>query len=288
MLHLIANPIAGTKKVVKNLKKIRAILDARGVEYVVHETTHRGEGKELAERLTEEDGVEIVVVGGDGTLHEVLNGIRDVSKCRLGLIPSGTGNDFAAAANIPCDAEAALEIILNGEAKDTDYLSVGGKRCMNVSGMGIDVDVLVRYNKGKKKSKFQYLKNLIVSFFKFNGYEVTVECEGETFDMKSLIVVACNGNQFGGGIPISPNSKVDDRKLDVIAVECFKSKWSILKAFIILMRGKIMGYPHKRYFLAEKVKVTPKQPSVVNLDGELYENLAFDVELCHGLHMYRP
>ena len=73
---------------------------------------------------------DIVVVGGDGTVHEVLNGIGNISACRLGLIPSGTGNDFAVAAKIPMDAEAAAKLILDGEAKETNFLTVGGVRCM--------------------------------------------------------------------------------------------------------------------------------------------------------------
>lgn len=288
MYHIIANPTAGSKKVVRTLKKVKGLLDKRGVEYIVHETTHKGEGREIAEELTKEDGVELVVIGGDGTVHEVLNGIRNVEKCRFGIIPSGTGNDFASTAKIPYKVEDAVKLILDGEVKDTDYLTVGDKRCMNVSGMGIDVDVLVRCNNGKEHGKLKYLKNLIVSFFKFNGYEVTVECEGETFDMKSLIVVACNGKVFGGGIPICPVATIEDDKMDVIAVECFKSKWSILRAFMLLMQGKIMTYPHKRYFSTDRVKITPKNPCIVNLDGELYENLTFDAKICHGLKMYRP
>ncbi len=287
MYHLIVNPTAGNKKVVKTLKKVRKVLDEAGADYIVHQTTYKGEGEEIARELTKEDGMDIIVVGGDGTVHEVLNGISDPTKCRFGIIPSGTGNDFAAAAKLPMNVEEATRLILKGEVKDTDYLSVGDKRCMNVSGMGIDVDVLVRCNQGKQHGKLKYVKNLIVSFFKYKGCEVTVECEGETFDMKSLVVVACNGNQFGGGIPICPVAKIDDRKIDVIAVECLKSRWHILHAFLLLMRGKVMEYPHKRYFSAERVKITAKQPSVVNLDGELYPNLEFDAKVCHGLKMYR-
>lgn len=288
MYHIIANPTAGSKKVVRTLKKVEKLLQEKGVEYTVHPTTHKGEGREIAEELTQKDGVEIIALGGDGTVHEVLNGIRDVSKCRFGIIPSGTGNDFAATANLPYKAEKALEIILNGEVKDTDYLEVGDKRCMNVGGMGIDVDVLVRCSKGKQAGKIKYLRNLVVSLFKYKGSEVTVECEGEIFTKKALVAVACNGKKFGGGIPICPVADLGDDKMDVIVVECLKSRWDVIRALVILLRGKIMDYPHKRYFKTDKVKITPKNPAIVNLDGELYENLPFDVKVRHGLKMYRP
>ena len=186
MYHIIVNPIAGGRRARKNLEIVKRLLAERGVGYTVYETSGAGDAKEIAARLTARDEagqaaeaaltqtenlrpvpLELVVVGGDGTLHEVLNGISDPSACRLGLIPSGTGNDFAAAANIPLDAEKAAEIILGGTPKETDFLSVGGVRCMNVGGLGMDVDVLVRCKKGRIKGKIKYRLSLLQSLFTF-------------------------------------------------------------------------------------------------------------------------
>ena len=287
MYHIIANPTAGDRKVRRNIKRLMRVFTDEHVDFTMHETRYRGAARDIAAELTKEDGVKIVVVGGDGTVHEVLNGIRDPQKCYLGIIPLGTGNDFAATAGIPTNAKKAAKIILQNEPKETDYLEVGGVRCMNVGGLGIDVDVLVRCNKGKRRGKLKYLQSLIVSFFKFKGYNLTVECAGEKFEMKSLIVAACNGRMFGGGLKICPIAELNDGKLDVMAVECFKSKWSILKAFMMLMQGKIMKYKYKRHFLCDSVKIETEEPCVVQLDGELYENLEFDAKICHGLKIYR-
>jgi YegS/Rv2252/BmrU family lipid kinase len=229
MYHLIANPTAGSKKVVRTLKKVRKVLDEAGVEYTVHETTHKGEGREIAEQLTQQDGVEIIVVGGDGTVHEVLNGIHDPASCRLGIIPSGTGNDFAERAGISTDAKTAALLILDGEAKETDYLEVGGKRCMNVAGFGIDVDVLERCKRGKMKGKMKYLFSLLQSLFAFKGYRIEMESDGKKESHSALIAAVCNGAQFGGGIPICPAAEVDDGKFDVIVVDCIGGVWKIIK-----------------------------------------------------------
>lgn len=288
MYHIIANPKAGDKKVARLLKRTLKLLDNAGAEYVLHETHYKAHGTEIAAELTKEDGVNIIALGGDGTVHDVLNGIRNVETCNFGIIPLGTGNDFAASAKIPYNVKEAVELILKGETKPTDYLTVGGKRCMNVGGVGIDVDVLVRCAKGKRRGKLKYLKSLIISFFKFTGYELTIECEGETIEKKTLMVAACNGKQFGGGIRVCPVAELDDKKMDVMVVDCFNSKWQILRAFIQLLRGKIMGYPHKRHFHTDSVKITPKQPCTIQLDGELYDGLEFDAKICHGLNMYRP
>jgi diacylglycerol kinase family enzyme len=76
--------------------------------------------------------------------------------------------------------------------------------------------------------------------------------------------------------------------MDVMIVDCFASKWRILGAFILLLRGKIMGYPHKKYYHTDRVKINFKNPCTIQLDGELYDGLEFDAKICHGLNMYRP
>ena len=288
MYHIIANPKAGDRKVARLLKHTLRLLEQAGVEYTLHETHYKAHGTEIAAELTKEDGVNVIALGGDGTVHDVLNGIRDVEKCNFGIIPLGTGNDFAASAKIPYNVKDAVNVILKGNTKPTDFIEIGGKRCMNVGGVGIDVDVLVRCNKGKRRGRLKYIKSLIVSFFKFNGYDLTIECEGETFSQKTLMVAACNGKQFGGGIVVCPVAKLDDDKMDVMIVDCFESKWKILNAFLLLVRGKIMVYPHKKHFHTDRVKITSEKPFVVQLDGELYEGLEFDAKICHGLNMYRP
>ena len=229
---------------------------------------------------------DIVVVGGDGTVHEVLNGTGNISACRLGLIPSGTGNDFAVAAKIPMDAEAAAKLILDGEAKETNFLTVGGVRCMNIGGLGMDVDVLVRCKKGRVKGRIKYLLSLLQSLFAFKGYPIVIESGERRETHKALIAVACNGTQIGGGIRICPASVIDDGKIDVMAVECM-GKIQVIKAFLYLMKGKVLDYPAAEHFLCERVKITPASPCTVQLDGELYNGLDFDAKVESGLKIYR-
>ena len=287
MYCIIVNPNAGKGKGKKNLKTVLKLFSERGAEYSVFETTRAGEAKEFSERLTSSGEHEIIVVGGDGTLHEVLNGLSDPSSCRLGLIPSGTGNDFSAAAGLPSNAAQAAEIILSGETKETDFLCVGGVRCMNVGGLGMDVDVLVRCKKGRfVKGKIKYLLSLLQSLFTFKGYEIEIESGERRETHKALIAVACNGTQIGGGIRICPASVIDDGKIDVMAVECM-GKAQIVKAFLYLMKGKVLDYPAAEHFLCERVKIVPSQPCTVQLDGELYDGLEFDARIECGLKMYR-
>ena len=220
-------------------------------------------------------------------MHEVLNGMVDPTLCRLGIIPSGTGNDFAERLALPKKAEKAMEIILDGEAKVTDYLQVGEVRCMNVAGLGMDVDVLERCQRGKMKGKLKYLVSLVKSLFAFKGYPIAVERGPHVERRDALIAVACNGSQIGGGIRICPDAVVDDGKISVVVVECIGGKMKILYAFWKLLRGKILKYPATRHFLCEKVRFASDSPCSVQLDGELYTDLDLDIEIRTGLKIYR-
>lgn len=287
MYHIIYNPAAGKKNASKNLRKVEEMLHVRGREYQLHETEQARDGERIARELTEKGEYEFIVLGGDGTLHEVLNGMVDPTLCRLGIIPSGTGNDFAERLALPKKAEKAMEIILDGEAKVTDYLQVGEVRCMNVAGLGMDVDVLERCQRGKMKGKLKYLVSLVKSLFAFKGYPIAVERGTHVERRDALIAVACNGSQIGGGIRICPDAVVDDGKISVVVVECIGGKMKILYAFWKLLRGKILKYPATRHFLCEKVRFASDSPCSVQLDGELYTDLDLDIEIRTGLKIYR-
>lgn len=286
--HIIYNPTAGKKKSRKNLALVEKELTARGLPFEVHSSKCERDATEIARSLTSAGEKEIIVLGGDGTLHEVLNGLENIEDCRLGLVPSGTGNDFAEHIGLPLDAEKAVKIILDGDTKPTDYLEVSGVRCMNIAGLGMDVDVLERCKKGKLKGKIKYLMSLIQSVFAFKGYEVEIEANGETQTRKVLIAAACNGSQFGGGIKICSAANVEDGKLDMMVVDCIGGIWKLIKAFIVLLKGKIMEYPLAQHIVCDSVKFRPKENCAIQLDGELYKELEFRVSVKTGLQVYRP
>ncbi|MBO5241003.1 MAG: diacylglycerol kinase family lipid kinase [Clostridia bacterium] len=285
--HIISNPTAGKTKAKKSLELVENVFSERGASFETHLSESEKDATRIVRELTEAGETEIIAHGGDGTLHEVLNGLADPALCNLGLIPSGTGNDFAEKIGLPLEPVKAAELILNGEAKQTDYLDVGGVRCMNVAGLGMDVDVLERCKRGKMKGKIKYLLSLVQSLFAFKGIKVQIESEGVSEERDVLIAAACNGSQFGGGIRICPVADVTDKKLNAVIVDCIGGKMKIIKAFLQLMKGKILEYPLAKHFLCEKLKFIPAKPCTVQLDGELYTDLDFTVQLRSGLKFYR-
>jgi len=286
--HIIANPAAGKSKSLKRLKIVESVFQKRGVDYQTHLSKEEHDATDIVRQLTGNGEREIISLGGDGTLHEVLNGIVDPSHCNLGCIPSGTGNDFAERAQLPLDTEKAANLILDTQAKPTDFLTVGGVRCMNVAGLGMDVDVLERCKKGKLKGKIKYVMSLLQSLFAFKGYKVKLEAEGVSETRDVLIAAACNGGFFGGGIQICPAAEIDDGLIDAIVVDCIGGKWKIIKAFVELMKGRVLEYPLTKHFRCERLSFTPELACTVQLDGELYKGIPFDVKIEKGLKFHRP
>lgn len=127
MIDLIVNPIAGGRKgrkLAKTLKKIMLHLSKRKVEYAVHVAKEHKGSRGKTRELIENGATDIVALGGDGTLHEVLNGFCNFEDVRLGIIPCGTGNDFADAIHLPKNPIKAIDLIIDGEAKYTDFMQM--------------------------------------------------------------------------------------------------------------------------------------------------------------------
>lgn len=291
MIDFIVNPLAGGK----NGKKIQAavpIIERRlkeaGKDYAFHYTEHVRHATEITESLIKNGATDIVVIGGDGTLHEVINGFSDFERVTLGVIPCGTGNDFANAIGIPEDPEKAIGIILENKPQFTDFMQMPTVRGLNIIGMGIDVDVLRRYEKAKKKTKLTYTLCLIKSLFKFKYSEFDVEADGgKNENYRSMIAAIANGHRYGGGIAICPPAKPFDGKLDFVAMKEMK-KLKLIGAFMKLKKGKVLTLPQAVHFNAKEIKIAPKGDYTVNVDGQLYENIPFSVKIVSNtLRMFR-
>lgn len=291
MFDLIVNPIAGGnggKKMLKNIAIIEKRLREHGAEFTTHYSVKKGDATILTQSLIQNGATDIVAIGGDGTLHEVINGFSNFDKVSLGIIPCGTGNDFANALNLPLAPEKAVDVIMENQPKYTDYMQMPTVRGLNVIGMGIDVEVLKRYEKLKKKTKFGYTSSLIKTLFKFKCIDFNADFNGINDKYHSFIAAVANGSMFGGGIPICPKADVSDGKLNFIAVDAM-NKLKLIGAFLKLKKGKILSLKQTHHFTTDEISVTSDIPYTVNVDGELYDNVEFKIKVIHDtLRIYRP
>lgn len=284
MVNIIANIKSGSGRGLKHLKKILAYCAEKGIDHSVNITGHKGHAVEIARALTQNGGT-VVALGGDGTFHEVLNGIVDTENTKIGFIPSGTGNDFARSAKFSSDPIEAFRVILAGKTEKIDYIQVSDKRCLNVCGTGLDIKVLELT--AQSKNKLSYLKSLIHCLNHYVPCHATVTADdGEIRKYECIMVGVCNGLAFGGNIRISPLSKIDDGIIDVIIMQMPKSKkiMSILPKFV---KGKHMDMPITTHIRCKSVKI--ESDCAVQLDGEIYRDLAFDCKIVEGgINVFMP
>lgn len=281
MFYVIANELHLKDKNIEKLDTVKAVFERAGIKYEVLLTTHRGHATEYAREITSSDGRHtIIAMGGDGTLHEILNGFENFEDNALGLIPFGTGNDFAEAAGIPLDTRRAAEKIAFRAPTPIDFIQLSsGLRSLNIVGMGIDVEVLERTYAGKHHGRSKYFRSLIASLFKFKGYDFTVEYDGKTEKHYGLIAALGNGTSFGGGIKICPEAKINDGYLDLIIVD-YISRVKLLSALIKLMRGNVNKIKEATVARVKSAQFVMDRPDfTIQAEGELYKNVPIDAQI---------
>lgn len=295
MYHVIINAHNLKAKDAKSIQTVKSVFERAGKKYEMHFTEYAGHAKKIAAELTKDGkGHTLIAMGGDGTLHEILNGVKDPSVCRLGLIPLGSGNDFAACVGIPSsDAKRAAEIIAYKAPSCIDYIETdNGLRSVNALGLGIDVDVLERTYAGRGKGKGKYFRSLIVSLIKYKSQKFTIEADGVRSEHFGLIVCLGNGRQIGGGIKLFPHARIDDGFMDMVVVD-YLSRFHTLIAFIRLALGKLDKIKQLQFIRCKTATICPeKEIYTLQAEGELYgyEDLPrIDAHIvCGGLKFYLP
>ncbi len=276
MLNIIANVKSGKGRGLKNIKKVVKYCLEKNIDYALYITNKRGHATEIASELTQNGGT-IIALGGDGTFHEVLNGIVDLENTTLGFIPSGRGNDFVRTAGCSLNPIKAMDDIINGETRRIDFIQVGDKRCLNVAGTGLDIDVLERV--AGKTDKISYVTSLLYCLRHFEPYHVCVTVDGTTTEYDCIMAGVCNGRAFGGNILLSPRSEIDDGKLDVVIIT-MPEDGKIFPVVPKFLKGKHIDMPITHCYKCDEVLITSKKP--VQLDGEIYRGLSLDCKVVKG------
>lgn len=288
MYHIIVNPQGGKGKSLKALTTVEEIFKNNNAQYVVHKTEYAGHATEIARELSKTPDTNIVVMGGDGSFHEVLCGIDNFDNVTLGLVACGSGNDFIKKSGHSTNVKEAVQTILNGKVGFVDYMELGKYRCLNVGGGGMDVDVLLKYANCKTlKGKAAYYYSLFYTLLHTRFHHLRITADGVTKDTSVFMIGVGNSGFIGGGIPICPNAIVDDGLLNVGYVSEMKKSKIIFRLFKFL-KGKHVGTDWGGEYTAKKVTIEALDDSRFELDGEIIEDTKLDIEVVHNkLKMFR-
>lgn len=296
-VHVILNPNAAGGRGSKVRPRLESALSATGRPFRLHLTQAPGHARTVAREVAVSgDEGPLLVVGGDGTVHEVANGLlesREALGFPLAVLPVGTGNDFHRMVRCSRRMEQVLELLNSGRPRRFDVgfarWEGGDAYFVNLLGVGVDVEVLRRRSQFRYLSGLpQYLAALLAALLRFRPMELDLELDGGTAALESLrkstlMAAVTVGPTVGGGFCLSPEARPDDGLLDLFVVEPL-GPLEVVRYLPRVLRGTHGREPtiHLRTLRTLRIVSVDRQPFAFELDGELLpmETPWLELEIC--------
>ncbi|NLC52460.1 MAG: diacylglycerol kinase family lipid kinase [Firmicutes bacterium] len=268
-VKVIMNPVAGRGRALKAKPQILKALLAYNAELHLEETKGPRHATEIARQTVRAGFDLIIVVGGDGTLNQVVNGIGE-ERIPLGIIGCGTGNDFAKVLGMPADPVAAVHQIMGGETQQVDLCRVNESYFVSSVGVGFDGEVAFHANQGFRwvRGKTAYLCSVFKTLLSYRSRRIKLTVDGLVMEFDSLLVAVTNSPTYGGGYKINPEARINDGLFDVCAVQ-YMSRPEILACLPLLLPGWHRNLKKVRMMKGRNITVESSKPFYYQLDGEV-------------------
>jgi diacylglycerol kinase (ATP) len=298
VLYFIVNPQAKNGYGLSVWKKAEKELKKDKVPFQVFFTEYAGHAKEIVEYIGKKaPKATIVAVGGDGTLHEVINGVIDFPQIKIGFIPGGSGNDFSRGFFIPKDPVACVQFLIKQLKKEPQLIDLGKTKnstleetyFMNNMGVGFDAVVANEANQSRLKSIFNrfslgtlvYAILLIKQLFSYRCTNVEIVVDGKPYYFPSTwFITVANQPFYGGGMKIAPDACSDDGVLDIIVVHNL-AKIKFLAVFISVFWGGHVRFKEVITLRGKRITITPDQQMMIHADGESAGQTPVTIETIH-------
>jgi diacylglycerol kinase (ATP) len=294
---IVVNPTAGRGAGARLAPQVAERLRSYGLDFEMVATAGPGQATTLARDAVVQGRKTVVVLGGDGTANEALNGLVQAGSgpdgTALGILPIGTGNDFAFGAGIPLDLEEACRTVARGQWR---ILDLGLMHADNEepryfgNGVGIGFDAVANIESRKIKRLRGTLLYVVAVLrtlaFYYDAPQTTIRFDDEELVQPSLLVSVMNGRRMGGGFYITPDSRMDDGLLDMcVAAQVSRPK---MVAFVPkFMRGTHIWDRDITMGQGRRVTVVSESPWASHVDGEIYGVGAFRYEIELFPHGFR-
>lgn len=286
---LLINAAAGNGRARHNLTRIRRVLESRGCRFDFVETRSRNELEDQTVRLVEEGRRVFFAVGGDGTLQGLVQAVLGRSVI-IGIIPAGSGNDFAAALGFPPDPARAAQMLFDCEPRRVDTVmarTADGNERVYLGGGGIGLDAeaagyAANHYRGWP-GRVRYVAAALHALKDFETLRVRVrfwtpasgQAEGD-------VLVACvlNSPTYGGGLRIAPDARVDDGMVDLTLLDDM-SFWKVARLLPRLLTGGDISTPGMQRMRCVRARLEPDRPCFFHGDGEIFGPAPVDIEVMH-------
>ncbi len=292
--YIIVNPNAGRKKGKHDWRKISGLFDTHGISYNYVFTKAKHHAIELAIKAIEAGRKKFIVVGGDGTMNEVVNGIFTqktvpTTEITLGMITVGTGNDWGRMFNIPMDYDAAIRIIKEestflqdaGVIKFYSGTDLEKRYFINIAGLGFDAVVIKRSNMYKdkgKSSKMLYLWTLLRSLLSYRHTSTSIEIDGKKIQNDTFTISLGIGKYSGGGMMQTPGAIADDGLFEMTIVKRMR-KGEVIRSLKRLYNGTILDHPKVEGYTGKNIRIDSDPLIHLEADGESlgHSPMEFDI-----------
>ncbi|UCD38854.1 MAG: diacylglycerol kinase family lipid kinase [Fidelibacterota bacterium] len=281
---LVVNPHGGQKNGLAVLREVKPVFDAAGIGITIIETEYAGHARELARSLDLGEADAFCTVGGDGTMHEVINGLLarpDIPGIPLGQIPAGTGNSFLYGFDCLNPLDAANRIIA-GNSRPIDVARVTLDKqtlyAFNIIGWGMVTDILIQSEKLRWLGENRYTVASAIEVLKAKRRKARLTIEGEVFNGHFVFVLACNTQYTGKGMRMAPRADLSDGLIDLVIVR-EATRMQMLRLLPKVFDGSHVHSPLLEYIQAKEFSLIPDVDETVNVDGELLERSPISVQM---------
>lgn len=297
MYYFIVNPNSRSGKAALIWKDLEKVLQERNIEYKTFFTEYKGHAALLSASITADlpadTSLRLIAVGGDGTIQEILSGVKDLSRITFGYIPTGSGNDFCRSMKLPQNPMEALDLILSDKRPhpmDVPHISCGSNSSRFAISCGIGFDAAVCHEVGvtpMKKvlnkiglGKLVYLFVALKQLFFLKPSPMTLTMDGDRVEKFSKVYFTAVMNQKyeGGGFKFCPDASPSDGYLDVIVVDSL-SKPKVLCCLPTAFFGKHTHFNGIHIFRCKKIDIHSDARLAVHKDGES-AGLLHDFSVC--------
>ena len=271
-LLIIANPYSGKKQGKKICNSALNIF--QNIDYHIIETTHQNHPYEIANSINLNKFSGVCVIGGDGTMHEVINGMinrTDNNRLPIGLIPGGTGNSFMHDMNCLNPIDAAKKIShLKIRKIDLMKIITNDKKIYsyNVAGWGMPPDINILAEKMRWMGPQRYNIASLIEIIKLKERYNDLILDGKNISDDYSFILCCNTIHTGKGMKIAPKAQLDDGLIDVVTVKKTNSL-TLFKLFPKIFSGKHINNPNVNYHQVKSISITPKINTKLIVDGEI-------------------
>ncbi|MBE0569172.1 MAG: diacylglycerol kinase family lipid kinase [Deltaproteobacteria bacterium] len=265
MIEVIHNPVAGPKAAGR-IEKVHAFLASKGADFRILRTEGAGDAVLMAREAASKGADAVVAVGGDGTIHEVANGLAGTGT-RLAIVPGGTGNVFARELGLPDSVEGCLALLTEGRTITVPLGKANDRYFVLLGSAGFDAEVVERMNH-RQKNRLGIAAYVLVGIRHFFRPQPPLWLDlPERERVEAQAVIVARGRKYGGNVIVAPDGNIEGNSFHVVAL-LRKGRWGIAMFTLNLLLGRHGRSRHVMIREAMSVTARSSIPSAAQVDGE--------------------